>query len=95
MLNDELSDGNRILDQNEHVVAFVPFASICPFETWILPRRHNAHFVDATDDELRAFANVLHRHLTRMHKLLDEPPFNLVIRTAPVPDRARASAYNL
>jgi UDPglucose--hexose-1-phosphate uridylyltransferase len=94
MLKDELSDGSRILDQNDHVVAFVPFAAICPFETWILPRKHDAHFVDTTDQALRAFADVLHRHLTRLHRFLDEPPFNLVIRTAPVPNRARASAYN-
>jgi len=37
---DEMEARARVVASNEHFVAFVPYAAICPFETWILPLRH-------------------------------------------------------
>lgn len=132
--------GGRVICSNEHFLCFVPFASICPFETWILPRRHLAHYHRMNDVEVRflalsyplcslnpqtcstlspsaflnhnraamrdttlmcvlggqldAYAAILHEALKRLNAELDEPNLNLVVSSAPVPDRARAAAYN-
>jgi UDPglucose--hexose-1-phosphate uridylyltransferase len=37
----ELADGERVVLQNEHVVVLVPFWAVWPFETLVLPRRHD------------------------------------------------------
>ena len=51
----ELRDGRRIILQSERFVAFQPFASTSPFETWIMPGFHQSSFGkldDAALDEL-------------------------------------------
>ncbi len=39
-VNVELAAGERIVVQNDHWVALVPFWAVWPFETLLLPRRH-------------------------------------------------------
>lgn len=60
MLRKELLAQDRIVDEAAHFVAFHPFASRVPFETWILPRRHRSSFGNAEDVELRDLAVILH-----------------------------------
>jgi len=95
MARQELDAGTRVIEQNEHFLAFVPFAAICPFETWILPRpsyqRANFHLI--TSDEEASFGKILHRCLRRIHHTLDEPNFNLLLRSGPIPNRGRSAAY--
>jgi hypothetical protein len=43
---------------------------------------------------LELFADVLHRCLGRLHYGLDEPDFNLVVRSAPIGGKIQ-SMYNL
>ena len=50
MIRQELRDESRIIDQNEHVVAFHPFAPRFPYEAWIVPRQHESFFSDNPDD---------------------------------------------
>jgi len=86
ILEKELEVGRRVVDQNESFVAFHPFASRQPFETWIMPRNIQPSFGNVTDDECRRFASILKRSLYRLHKGLNDPDFNFVIHTAPVRD---------
>ena len=44
-----------------------------------------AHFVAVSDEDLRDFAVVLAKAFKRLHIALDEPDFNLVLRSAPLP----------
>ena len=44
MVHQELADRSRIIAQNDHFVAFLPYASLRPFETWIVPRMHMGGF---------------------------------------------------
>ena len=86
ILDKELEVGRRIVDQNEQFVAFHPFASRQPFETWIMPRNLQPSFGNITDDECRRFASLLKRSLYRLYAGLNDPDFNFVIHTAPVRD---------
>lgn len=40
MIHQESADGKRLIAENDHFVAFLPYASLRPFETWIVPRAH-------------------------------------------------------
>jgi UDPglucose--hexose-1-phosphate uridylyltransferase len=83
LLTEELASGKRIIAENEHFAAFLPYASHVPFETWILPKRHQPSFglVDAA--LLRPLAEILKTALLKLHVGLDNPNFNLTINTVP------------
>jgi len=79
----ELDLGTRIILCNEHFVVLEPFAARMPFETWIVPLRHHAGF-DLRDDELPALATAISTTFRKLHKLMHQPSYNLIIKTAPV-----------
>ncbi len=81
------NDGRRVVSTSERFVVVEPFAPRFPFETWILPRQHDASFPVLSDiGELRDLAITLKDTLQRLNRALDRPPFNFVIHTAPVSD---------
>ncbi len=82
-LNDELKDQTRLVAENKHFVAFIPFAALSPFHLWIYPRRHTSSFGMITADEITSFARILRAVLRKLHFGLNDPDFNLVVRTAP------------
>jgi len=79
----EVSEGTRVVASNAGFVAFCPFASTKPYETWIVPRRHASSFGVLTDAEADLLARVLRETLSRLHALLDNPDYNYVIRSSP------------
>ncbi|MCS7065801.1 MAG: galactose-1-phosphate uridylyltransferase [Fimbriimonadales bacterium] len=84
ILAQEIAFGKRVVLQNEHFVAFAPFASHFPFEMCILPKHHAAHFAQEPPDVLRWFAATLQEALQRLYSLLGDPPYNYMIYTAPI-----------
>jgi UDPglucose--hexose-1-phosphate uridylyltransferase len=82
LVRQELDEGKRIVEQNEHFVAVAPFAPRFPFETWILPKAHAAAFENGTKQQYEALARLLLATLRRLHHALDDPPFNYTIHTA-------------
>ena len=83
IIRQETDEGVRIVAEGERVVAFAPFAARVPFETWVLPRPHAAAFEHIADDVLADLAAVLRGVLGRMRRALDDPPYNLVLHSAP------------
>ena len=78
-------NGRRVVTMNDRFVTIEPFAPRFPFETWILPRRHDSSFQAVKDDdEFRDLASILKDTLQRLNRALDRPPFNFAIHTAPV-----------
>jgi len=89
IVQQETAEGNgrRLVALGEHFVSLMPFAPRFPFETWILPRRHDASFEVVTQaGGLRDLAAMLRDTLQRINQALDRPPFNFVLHTAPVTD---------
>ena len=85
LVHQELELGARIAIETESFVALTPYASALPFETWVLPRHHGHDFAAADDSELRGLAVILRDLLRRIQLLLEDPPYNLVLHTAPSP----------
>ena len=86
LVREETARGDRVVFEDAAGVAFAPFASRSPFELWIVPRRHAADFARATDADLTSAAEMLQKTL-RLLGLLDGPPYNLVLHTAPLRER--------
>jgi UDPglucose--hexose-1-phosphate uridylyltransferase len=88
ILHQETSDGRRLIAETADIVAVAPYAPRFPFETWILPRRHQSLFEDAQRQEYAGLAHVLGDVLRRMNRALRYPPYNLLIHSAPLSEPA-------
>ncbi|MCC3246293.1 galactose-1-phosphate uridylyltransferase [Methylocystis sp. WRRC1] len=63
--------GERVVDENAHFVALVPFWAIWPFETLLLPRRHAGALEDFSEEESFALADMLSRLTIRYDNLFE------------------------
>jgi UDPglucose--hexose-1-phosphate uridylyltransferase len=86
LVRDETAGGERLVFEDAASVAFAPYASRSPFELWVVPRHHEADFGRATDGQLTSAAETLQKVL-RLLDVLEGPPYNLVLHTAPLQDR--------
>jgi UDPglucose--hexose-1-phosphate uridylyltransferase len=76
---------HRIVIQNDHFVALVPYWATWPFETIVLPRRHLGSFTDLTKPERTALAAVLKSLTTRYDNLFETPfPYTMGFHQRPI-----------
>jgi UDPglucose--hexose-1-phosphate uridylyltransferase len=90
VIRQELTDGRRMIAETADMLALSPYAPRFPFETWILPRRHEALFEDTPRQEIASLARLLGDVLRRMNRVLRNPPYNLLIHSAPLAEPAGA-----
>jgi UDPglucose--hexose-1-phosphate uridylyltransferase len=83
VIRQETTDDRRLIAETADMVALSPYAPRFPFETWILPKRHQSLFEDAPRHEYGALGRLLGDILRRMNKALVSPPYNLLIHSAP------------
>jgi UDPglucose--hexose-1-phosphate uridylyltransferase len=83
MLRREQAAGIRMVAESETYVAFCPFASQFPFETWILPRQHSSCFEATANGELGELARITQGVVGRIEFALSDPAFNYLIHTSP------------
>ena len=86
ILREGLRIPTRLILQTRRFVVFHPFASRAPFETWILPKDHQATFSSISMDEAKEFARVLKTVLFKLYRGLNNPAYNYIIHTAPIKD---------
>jgi UDPglucose--hexose-1-phosphate uridylyltransferase len=61
----------RIVVENDHWLAVVPFWAVWPFELLLLPRYHVSHLPDLRDEERKTLAEILKRLLTKYDNLFE------------------------
>ena len=93
LVRDESRRPERLIWEDHASVAFAPYASRSSFETWIVPRRHEADFGQAATVDIAATAEALRQVLTKLASSLDGPPYNLVLHTAPLKERVDATYH--
>jgi UDPglucose--hexose-1-phosphate uridylyltransferase len=86
IVRQERSDAERIIVETDHFLAFAPYASRFPFETWVLPKRHMSHFDTCDVTEMQNLASVMQRVLRKYDQTLEKPAYNFVLHTSPVQD---------
>ncbi|MCB8983901.1 MAG: UDP-glucose--hexose-1-phosphate uridylyltransferase [Ardenticatenaceae bacterium] len=80
----ELEQQERIVVQNDHWLAIVPFWAIWPYEILLLPRRHVLRLPDLASAERDALAAILKRLLTRYDNLFETSfPYSMGWHGAP------------
>jgi UDPglucose--hexose-1-phosphate uridylyltransferase len=80
----ELDSRARIVVENEHWLAFVPFWAVWPFEILLVPRRHVAHLPDLDETERDSLADILRRLLIRYDNLFETSfPYSMGWHGAP------------
>jgi UDPglucose--hexose-1-phosphate uridylyltransferase len=86
----ETDQQKRIVAENEDFIVVCPYAPRFPFEAWILPKKHDAHYEDATKHEIKNLTSLFKGTLQKLSKALDHPPYNFMLHTSPVntPDLA-------
>ncbi|HEY9164730.1 MAG TPA: galactose-1-phosphate uridylyltransferase [Candidatus Kryptonia bacterium] len=82
-VQDELKAKERIIFQTRNFVAFIPYAALSPFHTWIFPLRHASSFDEITDVEVKDLARCLRTVLAKLYHGLRNPDYNYSIRSIP------------
>ena len=81
MIAQEIENQSRIIERTDGFIAFAPYASRFPFEVWILPEEHSCDF--HTLKNTKGLARILKTVMNRISDLLEDPPYNYIIHTAP------------
>ncbi len=84
IIRQEMDSGVRIVAENQDFVTMAPYAPRFPFETWILPKRHESAFENSASHIYENLAQALKNLLMKVDRVLDNPAYNLVIHTSPV-----------
>jgi UDPglucose--hexose-1-phosphate uridylyltransferase len=88
ILRQEAGDGRRVIAETADMIAVAPYAPRFPFETWLLPKRHQPLYEDTPRHELASLGRLLADILRRMNRALRNPPYNLLIHSAPLAEPA-------
>lgn len=91
----EQANGLRIVHQNDSFVAFCFYASRMPFETWILPLKHNSDFSKLSKKELSDLGEISENVFGKIYKSLGNPAWNFFVHSKPNKNREVSnSAYH-
>jgi len=83
MIQQELASEKRIVLDTPGFLAFTPFASRFPFETWVLPKTHSSHYENIQKNGIDDLSGVLRQVIGKIEAALDQPAYNYIIHTAP------------
>ena len=81
IISQERADKKRVISENDDFIVLAPFAPRSPFETMILPKSHKSSY--SPDGNLGLLAEILQRTLKQIDKVLDQPPYNMMVHTSP------------
>lgn len=82
IVSQEIRQGVRIVSMNRNFIAVCPFASRFPYETWVLPRFHEAFFENTGDPGVRLdFAAIVLDLMKRIEQLANA--YTLEFHTCP------------
>ena len=86
-LEEELEARERILNENSHFVALIPYWAVWPFEAMIIPKRQLQHIGQLTGEEEKAFADIIKKLTIKYDNLFETSfPYSSGIHQAPTDD---------
>lgn len=80
----ELEKAIRLIGENDYFIAFMPYASRFPFETWISPKKHNSNYSYITPEEATNLAIITKDVFQKLHKTLRNFDYNMILHTTPL-----------
>jgi len=88
IIRQEIMQGARVISENSDFIAVTPYAPKAPFEIWLLPKAHESSFENCQKHHYENLALIFSDVLKRMNKVLNFPPYNFILHTAPMKDGA-------
>ena len=83
----EAERGERVVVENEHWLAVVPYWALWPFEVLLMPHRHVLRLPELVEDERAALAQILKRLLIKYDNLFETSfPYSMGWHGAPTDD---------
>ncbi len=79
----EMDQKVRIVEECGEFLAYSPYAPRFPFETWIVPKRHQCAYELIEEDQIGGLAAIFRRTLRKLNTALENPPFNFIVHSAP------------
>ena len=89
----ERKERSRLVLENEEFVVFAPWAPRSPFETWIVPKRHESNFEAEPKERLALGAQALRSTVRRLGAALGDPPYNFIVHSNPLRE-AQSPSYH-
>jgi UDPglucose--hexose-1-phosphate uridylyltransferase len=93
VVGQERRDRSRLVLENDEFVVFAPYAPRSPFETWIVPKRHESNFEAEPKERLALCAQALGTTVRRLASALGEPAYNFIVHSNPLRDPASPSYH--
>ena len=91
----EAERGERVVVENAHWIALVPYWAVWPFEMLLLPRQHILRLHDLNDQQRVALADILKRLLTKYDNLFETSfPYSMGWHGAPAGEREGGDFYH-
>ena len=78
IVSEEEREGRRVVAGDESFLVFVPFAAVVPFETWIIPRKHQPEFGGIAPAEIPDLARRLKKILRTLKHCLGDFSYNYI-----------------
>ncbi|MEM9412399.1 MAG: DUF4921 family protein, partial [Planctomycetota bacterium] len=83
LLDWELSQEVRILEETDRFIMLCPFASRFAFQVWIAPKTSELAFDSTSEDFRPELSELISRYTCRLEELLEKPAYNLLLHLAP------------
>lgn len=83
-IKQELGKDERVLLENEHFVALIPYWAVWPYEAMIVPKKQYQHINQLNDEEAIAYAQILKDLTTKYDNLFETSfPYSSGIHQSP------------
>ena len=90
----EQTDGRRIIFENEHAIAFLPYFARYAYEIYVAPKKARRSVAEMNDAESASFAQVLQKVLVKYDNLWKMPfPYVMPLHNSPT-DSADYSGFH-
>jgi UDPglucose--hexose-1-phosphate uridylyltransferase len=83
ILRQERQEGVRLVEEGPSFLAYTPYGSRRPFETWLAPTTHQHRFEMTSDNAVSDLARMIQRTFRRMHAAQPGVPIELTLHTSP------------
>jgi len=83
LIEHERREKIRLIEETPDFVVFTFYAARFPFEAWVLPKKHVAHFEEESEARLAKLGKVMYGIIARYGKLLHQPSINFFLHDLP------------
>ena len=73
----------RMIFETDNFLAFIPFAAKSPFETWVIPKKHDSSYEHISASDTKELGYIMKQVLGKLYKGLNDPAYNFMILSAP------------